>query len=142
MVAKSLSLKGFVPFSSHHQYQREDSIWAQDYTTPLHAYEVDIDDSLKYIKSFSFIDCVNNNNFPIEVEKIKVKVKKSTEFGDNYSDILEKSNLSKIQEYFKKRKELFKFLKFINFRVSDKDNFINFIKIQKKGLLLAYQEIA
>lgn len=134
MVAKSLSLKGFVPFSSHHQYQREDSIWAQEYTTPLNAYETDLDNSLNFVKPFSVIDCENNTNFPIEVEEIKVEVKKPSEFGDNYSDVLERSDLLKINDYFQKRKELFKFLNFINFRVGDRDNFIDFYKKTNKGI--------
>jgi hypothetical protein len=40
LMAKSLGIKNVIPFSSFHEYQREDSIWAKTYTTPLYAYEV------------------------------------------------------------------------------------------------------
>ena len=89
---------------------------------------------LKFCKPFSVIDCENNTNFPIEVEEIKVEVKKPSEFGDNYSDVLERSDLLKINDYFQKRKELFKFLNFINFRVGNRDNFIDFYKKTNKGI--------
>ena len=51
MLAKSLSLKGVIPFSSHHQYQRSDSIWAQEFTTPTHAYEKGLDKRLLILQS-------------------------------------------------------------------------------------------
>ena len=76
-----------------------------------------MDNSLNFVKPFSIIDCENNTNSPIEVEEIKMEVKKPSEFGDNYSDVLERSDLLKINDYFQKRKELFKFLNFINPRV-------------------------
>ena len=63
-----------------------------------------------------------------------MEVKKPSEFGDNYSDVLERSDLLKINDYFHKRKELFKFLNFINFRVGNKDNFIDFYKKKNKGI--------
>ncbi len=135
MLAKSLSLKGVIPFSSHHQYQRSDSIWAQEFTTPTHAYEKGLDTRLLYIKPFSVVECDHNNkSYPIDVEKINVKIKKPEDFGDNYSDILEKKDLDKIRKYFYKKKDLFKFLKFINFRVGNKDNFIDFYKDTNKGI--------
>ena len=100
MLAKSLSLKGVIPFSSHHQYQRSDSIWAQEFTTPTHAYEKGLDTRLLYIKPFSVVECDHNNkSYPIDVEKINVKIKKPEDFDDNYSDILEKKDLDKIRKY-------------------------------------------
>ena len=46
-----------MPFSSFHQYQREDSIWAQAYTTPMSAFTGGLSAGVTYIPPFSTIDC-------------------------------------------------------------------------------------
>lgn len=52
-IARSIGAKTVIPFSSFHQYQRADSIWAQAYTTPLEAYAEGMSADLGYIAPFS-----------------------------------------------------------------------------------------
>lgn len=133
-VAKSLSLKGVIPFSSFHQYQRSDSIWAQKYTTPIHEYRKGFDESLEFVEPFSFIDCSSKKIEKLLVKPLKVTIKKPEDFGDNYSDILDVNDVKKIKFYFKKREKLLTNLGYIIFRVGGVDRIIDLNKGVNKGV--------
>jgi hypothetical protein len=103
-----------IPFSSLHRYQREDSVWANDYLTPLEAYKVGFDESVaELIKPFVFINCANDERVPINVEPIPLQVKSPAEFGDDWSQPLEKEDRALIDHYFKRKERLRKSLAFI-----------------------------
>ena len=59
LLAKSVRAKTVIPFSSHHQYQRTDSIWAQNYVTPMYAYRRGLHSDMNFIPAFVDIDCIS-----------------------------------------------------------------------------------
>ena len=60
--ALSLGIGNVTPFSSFHSYQRTDSIWAQNYVTPLDEYSRGFDHkNHNFIPAFSHIDCATGD---------------------------------------------------------------------------------
>tara|TARA_B100001094_G_C18086823_1_gene748201 strand:- start:105 stop:1268 length:1164 start_codon:yes stop_codon:yes gene_type:complete len=134
LMAKLVGANSIIPSSSFHQYQREDSIWAQEYTTPLEAFSVGLDQNFKYFPPFCEIDCDTLEHREINPKKINVIPKKPEEFGDNYSDELKKDDLDMIKNYFLRKDFINNYFGFLNFRVGNKDNFIDMNKNSKKGI--------
>ncbi len=132
--AKLIGANKIIPSSSFHQYQREDSIWAQEYTTPLENYNDGIDSNLEYFPPFCEIDCETFEFKELKPKKIIAAVKKPEEFGDNYSDELEKNDLDIIKKYFFRKDFINNYFGFMNFKVGGKDNFIRMNNNSKKGI--------
>ena len=133
-LAKITGSNYVIPFSSFHQYQRSDSIWAQKYTTPIEAYKIGLSDNIKFIDPFSTIDC---NDLSIEINKIKPLIvieKKPDYFGDNYNDQLDSADMIKIKEYFRRKEKINNYFNFINFRVGGKDNILGMNKKSTKAI--------
>jgi len=133
-IAKLTGAKSVIPFSSFHQYQRTDSIWAQEYTTPLEAYPIGISDEINYIEPFCTIDCNNLLTEHYKPEILLIEEKQPEIFGDNYSDQLDNIDLLKIKKYFSRKEKVNNYFNFINFRIGGKDNFISMNKNSKRGI--------
>jgi hypothetical protein len=123
-MAKALCATGVIPFSSFHQYQRKDSMWAQKYVTPNTAYKVGLSDQIEYVEPFSTIDCRNLEMVTPEIEKVVVDPVEPSVFGDDWSDILDKEDLLKIKDYFWRKERIRNYFGFINFRVGGIDNIV------------------
>ena len=132
--AKSVGANIVIPFSSHHQYQRSDSIWAQEYVTPMHAYTKGLHHDVTFIPAFVSIDCKTNKYEEINPEELEIQIKNPEDFGDNWSDELEKEDLSLIRNYFQEKEIVRKRLGFINFVVGGKPNIITLNKNLNKGI--------
>jgi hypothetical protein len=132
--ANSLGISKVVPFSSHHQYQREDSIWAQEYTTPISSYKDGIPKNIEFIPPFVKIDCGDGQYEEINPRPINVDIKPSEYFGDNWSEELSIRDKKSLEDYFVKKELLSKRLSFINFRVGKKDFTIKLSDSSKKGI--------
>ena len=132
--AKLIGANKIIPSSSFHQYQREDSIWAQEYTTPLENYNDGIDKNLKYYPPFCEIDCNTLEFRELNPKKIIAITKRPEEFGDIYSDELEKNDLDLIKKYFLRKDFINNYFGFMNFKVGGKDNFIRMNSNSKKGI--------
>ena len=124
--AASLGIRNAIPFSSFHSYQRADSIWAQNYVTPLEAYSKGFDhNSQNFIPAFSHIDCATGAITPLNPVSMETVVRRPEDFGDNWSDVLEHGELDKLSNYFRSKERVRDYLSFINFRVGGRDNFIS-----------------
>jgi hypothetical protein len=133
--ALALGIRNVIPFSSFHSYQRTDSIWAQNYVTPLDAYERGFDHkNHNYIPPFSHIDCVTGDVTPLNPESMETAVRRPEEFGDNWSDLLEHGELDKLSDYFRSKELVRDYLSFINFRVGGRDNFISLDGKKDRGI--------
>lgn len=134
----AMNCNTFVPFSSLHVYQRNDSLWANEYTTPVEAHEVGFNSTTKKIlPAFIEYNCENDDFVTLSVKKTPTIVYPSEHFGDNWNDILEKEDIKKINFYFNQFEHLHKHIDFINFRVGKKDNIFSFNKNEKhnKGVM-------
>lgn len=133
--ARSLGVRSAIPFSSFHSYQRADSIWAQNYVTPLDAYAQGFDHkNVDFIPAFSHIDCATGEITPLNPLSLETMVRRPEEFGDNWSDVLERGELDRIAHYFRSKERVRDYLSFINFRVGGRDNFISLDGKKGRGI--------
>ena len=132
--AKDLGINNITPFSSNHQYQRSDSVWANEYTTPEAAFKVGLPDDINFIPTFVTIDCVSGDFELIKPDPVPIVTKNCEEFGDNWSDELHISDIEVINNYFKRKEKIRQEISFINFRVGGKDNFFKFEANNTKGI--------
>lgn len=121
LLAKATGARSVVPFSSFHQYQRADSMWAQEYTTPMSAFTQGLSPDVHYIPPFSTIDCRDGSVETLEAEELPVIVKPPEEFGDNWSDPLDLDDQKAIDAYFARKERVQDYFGFINFRVGGRD---------------------
>ncbi|MDC1060540.1 MBL fold metallo-hydrolase [Alphaproteobacteria bacterium] len=134
--AKILGANHVIPFSSFHKYTREDSIWAQKYTTPIDVYNHDFDhDKLKFINPFSLIDCQTNEILSLDTKKNPELIYKASDFGDNWSEQLTSEDVNIIKKYFFKLELLKEKIGFISFKVGKQENNFYLNKKIKNGII-------
>ena len=122
LIAKLVSANYVIPFSSFHEYQREDSVWANKFVTPIEEYKNGIHNDIIFIEPFAFINSEKDDDIKsLPLKKKKLVVKKAGEFNDNWSDVLEAEDKIIIEGYFNKFDELQNKVGFINFIVGKKD---------------------
>jgi len=134
LLAKSVKANTVIPFSSHHQYQRTDSIWAQEYVTPMHAYQKGLHSDINFIPAFAEIDCISASYKEINPKELKVELMKPEKFGDNWSDQLDQRDFHIVNNYFLEKEVIKKRLGFINFIVGGKANTVKLNQKSKKGI--------
>jgi hypothetical protein len=120
-LAKATGAKAIIPFSTFHQYQRKDSIWAQSLTTPVAAFTEGLSPNFHYIPPFSSVDC---NDLAVEThqpQELQVTARSPEEFGDNWSDVLEEGDQKLITDYFSRKERIQNYFGFINFNVGGRD---------------------
>jgi len=124
-----------IPFSSFHKYQRTDSLWANDYTTPLDAFNRGFNSKqANLLPAFVEIDCQTGNIreiYPPETDNIVVQPE---DFGDNWGDLLEQMDVAKVNQYFQRKEALKDHFGFINLRVGERDNILTLNKALKTGI--------
>ena len=109
-MASVIGANNIIPFSSFHQYQRTDTIWAQEHTVPLDLYKKEISKNHNFIDPFVFINCEKDEILKINPKKLNVKLKKPEEFGDNWSDELNSEEFIEVKNYFLEKKRLEKII--------------------------------
>jgi hypothetical protein len=115
----------FVPFSSMHKYQRQDSIWIQPYATSLSDYAKGFDSqSSEILPAFIKYDCTNDTWEKIDPPEVPLVIRDPGEFGDHWEEPLEKADIEIATRYFKAIFHLTRTLDFINLRVGGIDNII------------------
>ena len=135
VLGKSLNANYVIPFSSFHEYQREDSIWTNKYVTPLDEYKNGFHKDLNYLEPFTFVNSEKEDDFyNTKIKKNNIDVKKPEVFNDNWSDLLEKNDIKIITDYFNKFDELKEKIGFINLRIGKKDHNLKFEGPKNKGL--------
>ena len=135
--ADIFGLKYVVPFSAMHKYQREDSVWANQYTTPFEAFEVGFKSkNAELLPPFISYDCETKNLEVIDAKPSSNKVLEASRFGDDWDEPLQADEIQQLQDYFGPISHLKKVMDFVNVRVGGKDNIIQFSdKKQDKGII-------
>jgi hypothetical protein len=135
LIAKLLTANYVIPFSSFHEYQREDSIWANKYVTPMKEYKNGIHNDITFVEPFSFINSENTNDIiNLDLKKNSLNIKKSTEFKDNWNDVLEIEDKKIVSDYFERFEELQNKIGFVNFNIGKKDFNIKMNGPAEKGI--------
>lgn len=135
LIAKLVSANYVIPFSSFHEYQREDSVWANKFVTPIEEYKNGIHNDITFIEPFAFINSEKDDDIKsLPLKKKKLLVKKASEFKDNWADVLEAEDKIIIEGYFNKFEELQNKVGFINFIVGRKDFNLKMNGPKEKGI--------
>ena len=135
LIGKLLNANYVIPFSSFHEYQREDSVWTNKFITPIHEYKNGFHKELNYLEPFTFVDSEKDDLFEnLLIKKKGIEIKKPELFNDNWSDLLESKDIKIITNYFKKFEELQRKIGFINIRVGKKDLNLKFNGPKNKGI--------
>jgi hypothetical protein len=125
----SLGVGYFIPFSSMHRYQRSDSIWAEEYITRLEDYEKGFESkTCEILPAFIRFNAATLEYAPINPPESLITVHAPEVLGDHASEMLEASDVNRIQSYFNTIEHLKSFLDFIELRVGGKDYSIEFGK--------------
>ena len=112
-----------LPFSSFHRYQREDSVWAQQYTTPLWAYADGFTaKDIEYLPAFIRYDVERNQVTPISPPENGPVVLPPSDFGDDWSDQLTREDVADLEAYFLRKRLLRDHIGFLRLRVGGRDH--------------------
>ena len=124
-VTESLGVDYFIPFSSMHRYQRSDSIWAEQYVTPLSDYAIGFrSKTSEILPAFLRYDCGTDQYSEIKPELADSTVYEPEKFGDSWSEPLSKTDQEQITQYFLSIEKLHGFLDFVGFKVGGQETHI------------------
>ncbi len=125
--AESYGVKFFVPSSSMHKYQRQDSAWADEYTTRLDDYAKGFSsDTVELLPAFIRFDCERDQLERIHPKEREREFRDPKEFGDDWSQPLEADEEGKLASYFRSFEHLHKTLDFVKFKVGGETTTIDF----------------
>lgn len=134
-ILEGFGIRSYVPFSSQHRYQRTDSAWANECTTPPEVYQAGFRSSQKQmLPIFCRYDFGNEEVRSIDPPARPNLLLPPEQFGDNWSDELEPADVEKIRRYFGRVEHLKTFLGTLNFRVGGKDNVIEIDRRHPLGI--------
>ena len=124
-VAGTFGVRHAVPFSSFHKYQRADSVWARQYNTSLEAYGVGFEsDCCELLPAFVRYDIAGKTFEEIQPPETTDAVVDPEKFGDDWSELLEHTEVRKLEAYFQAVSNLERVMDFITFRVGGEDHVI------------------
>lgn len=99
---QALGMNHFVPFASHHQYERTDSAWANEYTTPVGDHAIGFGaEGLRYVPPFMQFDRADHRITWIEPASRQGELHEPAEFGDDWSEDPEPDEVRAIEDYFR-----------------------------------------
>ena len=126
-------VKGFIPFSSLHRYQRTDSVWAQEHTVRPDEYGRHAGRG-KVFPAFVRYCCRTDTFEQIRPSPSEPVVHEPEDFGDDWTDELEKDDARDAARYFKAIEHLRGAYDFVNLRVGGRDNFVDLNRRRNRGL--------
>ena len=92
--------KYIIPFSIFHRYQRTDSAWAEDYTTPLDKYDLFKTAGVEMLPAFIRWDCETDHFERINPPEAPLELKSPEDFGDDWNQNLDAEEKRRLVEYF------------------------------------------
>ena len=136
ILANVLGAKYIIPFSTFHEYQRKDSIWVNEYTSPIESFNKGVEKKHIYIKPFTFINSNKDDDFnSLKLTKKKLDIKPPEFFGDNWKDELNKNEEIIVKNYFNNFLSFKKKIGFISFNVGGKELNLKFDGPKEKGII-------
>ncbi len=122
-VTRALGIRWFVPFSSMHQYQRADSVWANEFTTPIEDHAKGFESkSCEILPAFVRVDLARGTVERIDPAPLPVRSIDPKEFGDDWTERLEPAEAQAVERYFRRITHLATFLDFVELSVGGKEH--------------------
>jgi hypothetical protein len=113
----------FVPFSSFHRYQRTDSVWANEWTTPVSAYADGFaSERVALLPAFVRYDVTTGSWEGIDPPAAPDVAYAPEDFGDDWSTSLERDDVVALRDYFGGIERLARHLDRVVFRVGDDEH--------------------
>jgi hypothetical protein len=114
------------PFSCNHMFARTDSRWASEYETPRAAHGNGFDARLGHFIPGYFSYDVRRDSVDLTRATPAERIfREPAEFGDYWDEPLEPGERDELAAYFGKFDHVKRHFGFLNFRVGDKDNFVD-----------------
>ncbi len=122
---ESMGARYFVPFSSMHQYQRSDSLWANDFTTPLEDHAVDFaSDSCEILPGYIRYDVLHDRLDELNPRAIPIVPVDPSVYGDDWSERLEPDEVQQVRAYFQRFDHVRGVLDFVRVRVGGEEHVV------------------
>ena len=120
-------LKRFVPFSSMHRYQRADSVWANEYLTAIDEHHLghDFEEGV-LLPPFAHVDFTTGEVRGLDPEPNPDLAIPESEFGDDWSQPLEREDVEAIRAYLAPIEHWYSFLGFVTLRVGGVEHRFDF----------------
>ena len=117
-----LGANHFVPFASMHKYQREDSLWANEYGTTLSDFALGFDPAVgELLPAFIRYDCIARSVHRLDPPPNVVEPQPPEAFGDDWSEQLTAEDETKIRDYLTAIGSLAEVVDTVTFRVGGRD---------------------
>jgi hypothetical protein len=121
----SYGARYFVPFSSMHRYQREDSAWAREHTTALADYRVGFEgNGREILPAFIRYDCLRDAVTELAPPERPAVTLPPARFGDDWSEPLGRDEAEAVAAYFRSIDHLKTFLDFVAVRVGGREHVV------------------
>jgi len=113
----------FIPFSSMHQFQRSDSVWANAYRAGLDDYRTGFPlEADRLLPAFIRYDVSADELEEFSPKARELRVKDPEDFGDSWSDELEPAEVREVRQYFARIEHLGEYFGFLCARVGGRDH--------------------
>jgi hypothetical protein len=133
--ANELGATHFIPFSSMHQYQREDSLWANECTTPLSAHaEGFVSERCTLLPAFVRYDVLRDDCEPIDPKPLPLRPRPPSDFGDDWSEPLEAEEVELARAYFQSLEHVRDHCGYVALRVGGRDHVIVLNRALTRGV--------
>ena len=116
----------FVPFSSMHQYQREDTLWANKYVTDLDDYTNGYDSNTSVPLPPYIRYEVGGDVTELLPKEILAPPMPPSSFGDDWSETLTPSEAKEVTDYFERIETLGSHLDFVTVRVGGREHGVKY----------------
>lgn len=123
-----------IPFSSFHCYQRTDSAWANDYVDDWPAHRDGFASKrVEVLPAFIRYDCESDQLVELAPRKRDGALRDPAEFGDVWSDPLDRDEVRRVEQYVKGFATLRDTLDFVRIRVGGVDHEIELAPVSRRG---------
>jgi len=123
--AEKFGAKYFVPFSSFHRYHRTDSAWGNRYLAGLSDYATGFSSrSCEALPAFIRYNLAASRVEEIRPRELAFAPQAPENFGDRWSDPLEKEDQEPLEKYFRSFEHLTRFLDFVRIRCGGTEHLI------------------
>lgn len=122
---ESVGARFFVPFSSMHQYQRADSAWANEFTTPIEDHQIGFDsETSEILPGYVRYDVLRDRLEHLSPPEVPIQLQDPSVFGDDWSEQLDADEVVRVRDYFRRFQHLQSVMDFVRVRVGGEEHVI------------------